>query len=426
LDSIEISGAMVANAQFTYQAATVGGFLGGLQISGADLTTSDLVELISRKWIDYIQTINLINTIVTVQTINSILKINEIVLVDTVTTLGTVNLVSLITKISEIVVIDSVTIANVKTTAGTNILIDLLQQGSYIERQSTIKNDSGITTPTAPPFSGSFNLNGKFFPRGVRGFLDALQIYCINTSGGTITLSYAPNIGMGAVGTVTITPNATWNWQTGLLTRMWNYDSLFVWVSAISADAQFGFDQTAPTDMYNYNSTVPNNWSPPSNPGRMYLRAVYTGETVGDVPVSGTVNNVAIPNTTSARGNSGLSIPAGSSAFDTIQIGSGQLLYVLFETSSDNGAVNLVPRILCDGTDVSPFQLVSMKVLHDYYITQYSPEAAIGLWDTVNHVYSVIIAIQFSFKQSVQIGMQNLDAVNPYTCVLGYSFQRIS
>lgn len=162
-----------------------------------------------------------------------------------------------------------------------------------LERRSTIQNDNGVEDGTAPPSSHTeITYRGKFYPRGCRGMIEQIQIYCKRTGSGTLVLRYSPHPVLGPLGSVTVTPGSTWAWVDATVEKMWNYDSLFIWVYTCSADVSFGYDAVKPYDGHKGND---NGGSWEDNETRPFIRAVYTGETLGDMPISGVVNNIPLP-----------------------------------------------------------------------------------------------------------------------------------
>jgi len=161
------------------------------------------------------------------------------------------------------------------------------------ERRSTLENDSEVENGVDPPaFLTGNDYYGKFFPRGCRGMIEVISIFCKRTGAGTITLSYSLQPELGALGSVEITPGSGWAWKTGAVETMWNYDSLFIWISAIGADVSWGYDMVDPLDGH---ISVDDGATWADVTGRPFMRAVFTGQTEGDVPVSGIVNNIPLP-----------------------------------------------------------------------------------------------------------------------------------
>lgn len=159
------------------------------------------------------------------------------------------------------------------------------------ERRTTVLNDSKQTTG-APPANRSASDYGKFFPRGMRGILQAIQLYALGNAVGTVDVNISPYPGIAALYTTQITPPAAWGWVDAAFNVMWNYDSMYVWVDECNVAVFWGYDTEKPPDGHRTTDGGVTFTGPVE---RSYIRAVMTGETAGDVPVSGTVNVIEIP-----------------------------------------------------------------------------------------------------------------------------------
>ena len=168
-------------------------------------------------------------------------------------------------------------------------------QDSTLERRSLIWNDNNVETPDAPPaFSQAGEYEGKFFTRGCRGKIEEIQMYCRSTGLlPTIVLRFSAHPCIGPFYDVTITPGAPWDWVGAVFEEMWNYDSLFIWVHSVT-NADWAYDAALPYDGH-LSLDAGATWADMGI--RPFIRAVYTGETPGDVPVSGIINNIPIPST---------------------------------------------------------------------------------------------------------------------------------
>jgi len=166
-------------------------------------------------------------------------------------------------------------------------------QDSTLERRSLIWNDNNIEDGTIPAhFYDQPVRRGKFFTRGCRGLIEQLQLYCIGNGVDEITLRYSPHPGIGPFGEVTIAPAAAWAWQDFDVEEMWNYDSLFIWPYDRDNAVDWAYDEVQPYDGREANLAHQFWWDLEIRP---FIRAVMTGETPGDVPVSGIVNTIEIP-----------------------------------------------------------------------------------------------------------------------------------
>lgn len=166
-------------------------------------------------------------------------------------------------------------------------------QDSTLERRSLIWNDNDVEDGVDPPeFYEDVKRKGKFYPRGCRGMIEQIEIYCVRTAAGTLTVRWSAHPGLGPVWERVITPGADWAWRTNFINQMWNYDSLFIWISECDPDVSWGYDAVEPYDGHRY-IAAQGRWA--AEDTRPFIRAVYTGETPGDVPISGVVNTVKIP-----------------------------------------------------------------------------------------------------------------------------------
>ena len=229
-------------------------------------------------------------------------------------------------------------------------------QDSTLERRSLIWNDNEVIAPDAPPATSvTKTYRAKFFPRGCRGKIDSLQIYCRRAAAGTLDLSLSPHPGLGPLYTVTVIPGAAWAWAAVAFNQMWNYDSLFVWISRCDVDIDWGLEYVPPHDLH-YSTDLGVTWI--SLGGRLFVRVVYTGETPGDVPVSGIVNTIEIPSVGSTLAG-GFDAAVPSNAVRTIREaeGAGTLNEAKLEfyttaaptAGADPPAIRYQLRLIADG-----------------------------------------------------------------------------
>lgn len=280
-------------------------------------------------------------------------------------------------------------------------------QDSILERRSLVWNDNEVEAPDAPPANYTEVIyKGKFYTRGCRGMIEQLQIYCVRAAAGTLQLRYSPHPCLGPIGTVTITPGATWGWVGVDIEEMWNYDSLFIWVYACSADVSWAYDAVWPYDGH-WSQDVGATWEDMAI--RPFIRVVYTGETPGDVPVSGIINNVELPNTqTPAGGLTTLNVPAGDTLYQTIE-GVGWLNYAYFTVRDDIPLAFLCPRIVADGNLVS-FGNITLVLIRDQYLAASVEGWTIPVWDIANDWYALQLVARIPFRRSIQVGFSNLGA----------------
>jgi len=199
---------------------------------------------------------------------------------------------------------------NIRTSGGANIVIDKLTQTAYTERRSILRNDGGARVGTNP--TGDQRV-GKFFPRGARGFIHQIQVETrdIGTSGGTCTVYLAPYIGAGYLysGTFTIPAGGGFAFRTVDINVMWNYDALFIFAVLSQPELRITYDKNMPYDHY-WSNDAGASWT--HFDGRPWIRVVHKGETVGDLPVSGTLNTISVPNLATGASSGVRSVAAGA------------------------------------------------------------------------------------------------------------------
>jgi len=233
---------------------------------------------------------------------------------------------------------------NIKTSGGTNIVIDKLTQAAYTERRVTLINQGAAASWLS---STDDERRGKFFPRGCRGFIYQIGVYCRDTAaaGGTITVYLAPYIGAGYLYSATVTVeaggDATWRFTT--LDKMWNYDSMFIFAVCSAAAIQMGYDSDTPHDAF-YSSDAGATWVYSSL--RFWFRVLIKAQTVGDIPVSGTLNTVKLPYASERGSFTAIPIPDSTETSIGSQDGGGYCDWMLVEVTDSRMEI----RVYCDGT----------------------------------------------------------------------------
>jgi len=192
---------------------------------------------------------------------------------------------------------------NIKTSGGTNIVIDKLTQEAFTTRGFDLVNPALATPPSF--FTGYYV--GKFFPRGARGFFNSLAIRARNTGGADVdmTFAFSPYPGGPEIMTVVITIPAG---DDGTVSRwasieeFWPYDGLFIYQkTANTAAVGLGYDSTGRIDGYGSTDLVtwsiyPGAWSRP------YMSVDVRWGSEGDLPITGSVTAVIEPEKTYQHG----------------------------------------------------------------------------------------------------------------------------
>ncbi len=281
-------------------------------------------------------------------------------------------------------------------------------QDSILERRSMLWNDNEVEAPDAPPsFWTGVEDKGKFFPRGCRGHIETIWVYCRRGAAGDIRLSYSPHPSFGRFGTFTITPGADWAWVPVTVNRFWDYDSLFIWLWDVDADVEWGYDVALPYD----------GWESPDDEAtwaagdyRPFIRVVIKGETPGDVPVSGIVNTIALPkHTTASSPLDEFEVPGNGSA-ERVFFGAGKVHYVWWHVSTDAARDAIAPYVEVDGNKIQP-DPVGMNSLHHYLVDNRAFEGITWpRWDENNTQYTLQWKLDIPFLREARIGCDNTAA----------------
>jgi hypothetical protein len=334
-------------------------------------------------------TVNVSNTSFNVNVTNSSL---------TVTVSGTVNVN--VTNSSLTVTISGTPTINVQTSSGANIIIDKLTQGAYTENRCTLSNNGATASWEAP--SGN-ERRGKFFPRGCRGFLKSVDVYCKNpspTTSGAITVYISPHPAMGPVASSSISlgVSAAEDWRSVTFNRMWNYDSMFVF-AVCSGSAVYGYDAGTPYDGY-ASSDAGASWS--ADNCRRWFRLSLTGETVGDLPVSGTINTIEVPNASTRLSSGAVSVPSGSETSLLTVAGSGKLIEArisLNVSTPPSSSVYYNMYIYCDGS--LAYQTSNLFITQSETAT--SGRSAIGEFVQAGGITYMNVRVPLEFRRSIEL-----------------------
>jgi len=315
----------------------------------------------------------------------------------TVTISGSVSITGTVT-ISGAVTITSGAVT-ISTSGGTNILIDKLIQGAYTDNQRTLSNAGD---PVLYGTQTGANRDGKYFPRGCRGWLERVDIYCKSNGGGggTITVYIAPQPGMGYVASAVATiangfgPGSV----QAVFNRAWNYDSLFIFVVCSNADVPFSYNNDAPFDRY-YSADSGATWAFYSN--RNNFSAVFDGQTVGDLPVSGTVNNVPIPS--AAAESYGDAVACAGSAETTVLTiaGAGKCSYIAYFIYTAAACDSAKLKVYCDGVLAWSGYPLGMSL---WGHTASTPGASLLKWAAATSS-SILLTITFEFRRELKIAV---------------------
>ena len=298
--------------------------------------------------------------------------------------------------------------AMVQTLLADNIIIDKLKVGAYTSRAAWLTWDNGVTTPDAPPDSETgTSYRGKFFPRGCRGHIVVVRIYCKRTGTGTITLAFAPHPGAGEIKTVTVTPGTAWDWKEATGRIMWNYDAMFIYIKSIGADVSWGKDTAGPDMFYSTNSGA--TWIS-STTARMFIRVLLRGMTCGDVPVSGTINTIEIPSQSQERLFNQISVGTTETTLKEV-FGAGKTEYVVLRVAVGTDSHLARMRIYCDGNLSFDWTYSALNI---YSYAASTPGISLTLYGT-DTACVVHLTIRFSFLRHLKVTFQNVTSAKTST-----------
>jgi hypothetical protein len=260
---------------------------------------------------------------------------------------------------------------------------------------------------------------GKFFPRGCRGLLDSVSILCDNLDSvsHTLTVKIAPQPGMGPVLTYTLSLSggSVAQFRDIAICKMWNYDSMFIWVSSDSdAYGRVGYDATAPFDAYD--STNEADWGFQNK--RYFFRALIVGQTVGDLPVSGTVNTIEVPASTAASASGLINVLAGQTQtlINVSGAGSVEMLQLFFR---DPNYIRW--KIYCD--DVlqlfAPESQTYSLVPNLWYLYHGGEGSGVGIlftkYNATDAYFSMQVNKRLMFRRSFRVDAVNTHSSNQYS-----------
>ncbi len=301
---------------------------------------------------------------------------------------------------------------NIKTSSGANIVIDKLTQAAYTEDRRTLANNGATATMVSET---STTRCGKFFVRGARGFIDTVEVYCDNpdTVARSIYIYFAVQPGMAPVfwSALSVAAGAGAAWRSVAVRKYWNYDSMFVYVrSEVDYYPRFGRDYGTPYDALHSTDEVTwvvQGW-------RNWIRVNMAGLTVGDLPVSGTVNTIEVPNQTVGSASGTIIIGAGATV-NIISIGGpGECQYITLWSNYPS----IYWSIKCDGVEQYFMPITLHKSFRqDTWVDNYGDpgkgiEVMVTKHDTTYNMYAAQIAVKLPFKRLLEITAYNPDTVS--------------
>jgi len=293
---------------------------------------------------------------------------------------------------------------NIKTETGANIVIDKLVESAYTEERHVLANNGDTPIMLAP---GTSYRRGKYFPRGCRGFIHQIEVYCDNQDSidRKLYIYVAPQPGMAPIisETLYVPASSSPAWRYTAVNKYWNYDSLFIWVlSETSSDPRVGYDEGAPPDYYD--STDGASWFPASR--RLWIRLNMTAQTVGDLPVTGTLNTIEVPVGATGATSGLVSVEPNSSATLLTIDEPGCNLHL--QCFTNNFSMRFY--IECDGVKLrsGSGDYFSPADLHAWGYTASTPGVSLLLYNATEGNDNVFtVTLPFKWKRKLVISVYN-------------------
>jgi len=282
-------------------------------------------------------------------------------------------------------------------------------QDSTLERRSLMWNDDDILDGAVPAtFRIAKYFEGKFFTRGCRGMIERIEVYCRGVAPNTIELRWSPHPGIGPFGAANFVPGAAWAWQGVAVEEMWNYDSLWIWIYYSAPTTNWAYDAVEPYDGHE-SADFGVTWEDLAI--RPFIRVIYTGETPGDVPVSGIINNIAIPAVSSRTLEEDEEIPAGVWTPIVGVYGTGYCDYIkALVAAAVNSHLTFI-RVECDLVVAMEEQF---DELNTYGHTTATPTVSLPLHAADGDCY-MLMHKRFEFRREFRVWAYNLPNVQTVT-----------
>ena len=286
---------------------------------------------------------------------------------------------------------------NIKTETGANIVIDKLTVTAYTEERRTITNKG---TTAAGYFLPHTYMIGKYYPRGCRGFIKNIIVTARNTDGAShdVSVYISPQPGMGklAEATFTIPGNTDPTTFTVSINKYWNYDSLFIWLyTEATSGVGIAYDTGIPQDAYH--SSDGSSWTVQTR--RYWIDIEYSGQTIGDLPVSGTVNSVIIPGQTTFYQVSNAPVQAGVENTLLEIKGTGYCDLMRFWVQAATNSAYTTFRVYVDG-ELAMWLQPQFLYVRGYTAT--TPVVSLLQYETGGD-NTIQVNFRFSFRRSLKL-----------------------
>ena len=247
-----------------------------------------------------------------------------------------------------------------------------------------------------------------FLFHNARGYIDSFAVYVKNTTGSdqtiTIKIAIAPGYPVIYSDTATVPSTQTgYAWLTlGLMRKFWQYNTIYVRISGPSGvyigsrSGRWGWGGFR-------DDNVPMSYIP-------ILRIHYMGKSEGDIPVSGTVNTINIPNRTTKVSFSGtMTIVGWVEVINESFIGT--VKKIVFEGSGGADLYGSEIRITIDDSVIIEGSLIDLALRRIARITY-----------STNSEFCSVIEMEVPVKNSlkIEILVDRTGLIEPHASVTAY------
>jgi len=283
----------------------------------------------------------------------------------------------------------------------------------YLNVKQDFKLGSGYVFSTFDFAEGDVDLDiytykwGIFLPRGCRAWIYRITSRFKNVSGVdrtvTFAVSIAPNYPPLYKKEITIPASQTdYAANTWYIQMHWQYESMYVTFKA-NGDGVYMLGQSNNAGKGGFRDDLTHGNLP-------FATISFLVKPEGDIPVSGTVNTIQIPNKSSSSSSEETTVPAGTRVTLMNVEGTGVVTWI-FLWSNLNG---MQFEIEVDGEKLTWLGYDHLSPADLEYFYGAAPHEGIGVnlvrYDDTNLMYTIVITVPIEFKRSFKIY-----AYNPHT-----------
>lgn len=289
---------------------------------------------------------------------------------------------------------------NVQTSGGANIVVDKLTTGYVYAARRSYNDTTG--TPTAfTPSSGVYY--AKFYPRGMRGYLQRIYFWVDGPRGSNATVyaAIAPDPSAAVVYeySTTVPAGSDPGWFYVNINRFWPYDSLLIAVKTTDTSViKFGRDTSSlGSGLY---STDGAKWY--LQDYRYYLYPSFYCHNDAVLPIGGTVSAVVVPSTTSSSTWTSKNVPSYSDTAMTTIYGSGRMISAELDfstTTAPSSSVSYGIKIEADGNVVVHETNIGLT----QSVTATSGRSPVGVFYQTGAVTVIKIYANVPFKRTLKV-----------------------